>query len=226
MPAQQFNTTTVGANGSGKSNFFHGAFGATAAPPPLPPPQLPPPRAVAHTRAQKNTPRLALHARTHTLSSQPSGLCSRTSSRSCAPTTGSACCTCVRARVFSSVCAACAPRRHVLTMSTRTSTCVSVCVRACAFVFTTLCTHTRSRPQEGAGHAVQTASVEIVFDNSDNRLPVRVSMCTGAACCCALARRGTAVCFGMRVAAAAAGLSYAWHAAHHVAHTQHTHAHT
>ena len=29
------------------------------------------------------------------------------------------------------------------------------------------------RPQEGAGHAVMTAYVEIVFDNSDNRMPVR-----------------------------------------------------
>jgi hypothetical protein len=29
--------------------------------------------------------------------------------------------------------------------------------------------------QEGAGHAVMSAYVEVVFDNSDNRLPVRVT---------------------------------------------------
>lgn len=31
---------------------------------------------------------------------------------------------------------------------------------------------TMTMPQEGAGHAVQSAYVEVVFDNSDGRLPV------------------------------------------------------
>ena len=31
------------------------------------------------------------------------------------------------------------------------------------------------QPQEGAGHAVLSAYVEIVFDNSDNRIPVSLT---------------------------------------------------
>ena len=34
--------------------------------------------------------------------------------------------------------------------------------------------------QEGAGHAVLSAFVEIVFDNSDNRLPVSLLLVLGS----------------------------------------------
>ena len=46
-----------------------------------------------------------------------------------------------------------------------------------------IATHTEmnERLQEGAGHAVMSAYVEIVFDNSDNRLPV--SCCLVAFVC-------------------------------------------
>lgn len=39
-------------------------------------------------------------------------------------------------------------------------------------------------PQEGAGHAVHSAYVEVVFDNSDNRFPVRWDVSCGNTASC------------------------------------------
>lgn len=44
-------------------------------------------------------------------------------------------------------------------------------------------------PQEGAGHAVLSAYVEIVFDNADNRFPVSPHPLLPNSACCDFAAR-------------------------------------
>ena len=73
--------TIVGANGSGKSNFFQGTARAAAAFRPSPPPAPRARAADAHAHPRR----------------QPSASCSRTTTTTCARRTGCSCCTRARA---------------------------------------------------------------------------------------------------------------------------------